>query len=69
MARRKGLSAEWGSAGARRRGLSAEWGSAGARRRRLSADRGSAGAISGPPQMKSSEELDGSLQEPKGDQR
>jgi hypothetical protein len=46
--------------------LSAEWGSAIAAPERLSGAWGSAGAISGPPQMKSSKEVNDSPQEPKG---
>jgi hypothetical protein len=43
--------------------LSADGGSAIAAPERLSADGGSAGAISGPPQMKSSKEVNDSPQE------
>src|SRR5262245_21838393 len=55
-----GLPAAWGSAGSRSgSGLPAAWGNAEASSESgLSAAWGSAGAISGPPQMKSLEELD-----------
>jgi hypothetical protein len=66
MAAPERLSAEWGSAIAAPERLSAKWGSAIAAPERLSAAWGSAGAISGPPQMKSSKEVNDSPQEPKG---